>query len=132
MKCMLFGILDYLFICPQVIQNLAPLFESPKLDRELKAMIRENFHDFCSITNPSDTQNQQQNITNTYHNTDDNRLVSQRIFVDNDFRADNINEVTDTDNDGEAKFSDDDDERENCIKNEETDDDDDLPLSKVS
>lgn len=58
--------------------------------------------------------------------------MAQRIFDDNDFRADNANEVTDTDNDGEAKFSDDDDDRENCIKNDETDDDDDLPLSKVS
>lgn len=94
-------------------------------------MIRENFHEFCSITNPSDTHNQQQNITNTYHNVDDSRLQnSQRIFVDNDFRADNVNEVTDTDNDGEAKFSDDD-EGDICIKNDETDDDDDLPLSKV-
>lgn len=111
---------------------MAPLFESPKLDRELRAMIRDNFQEFCCISNPSETHNQQQNITNTYHNTDDNRLISQRIFVDSDFRSDNVNEVTDTETDGEAKFSDDDDDRENCIKNDETDDDDDLPLSKVS
>ncbi len=111
---------------------MAPLFESPKLDRELRTMIRDNFQEFCNISNPSDPHNNQQtNITNTYHNIDDNRLMSQRIFVDNDFRADNTNEVTDTDNEGEAKFSDDDDDRENCIKNDETDDDDDLPLSKV-
>lgn len=94
-------------------------------------MIRENFQEFCSMSNTSDPHNQQQNITNTYHNMDDSRLNSQRIFIDNDFRVDNVNEVTDTNNDGEAKFSDDDDERESCIKNDETDDDDDLPLSKV-
>lgn len=111
---------------------MAPLFESPKLDRELRSMIRENFLEFFSISNPSDIHNQPQNITNAYHNIDDNRLISQRIFAENDFRADSVNEVTDTDIDGEAKFSDDDEERDNCIKNDETDDDDDLPLSKVS
>uniref|UniRef100_A0A182JGF9 SOSS complex subunit A homolog n=1 Tax=Anopheles atroparvus TaxID=41427 RepID=A0A182JGF9_ANOAO len=31
----------------KVIPNLVPLFESPKLDRELKAMLRENFREFC-------------------------------------------------------------------------------------
>lgn len=124
---------EYISFPPlQVIQNLTPLFESPKLDRELRTMIRDNFQEFCNISNPSDTPNQQPNITNAYHNIDDNRLISQRTFVDNDFRADHVSEVTDTDNDGEAKFSDDDDDRENCIKNDETDDDDDLPLSKVS
>jgi hypothetical protein len=32
----------------QVIPNLYPLFESPKLDRDLKQMIRENFREYCS------------------------------------------------------------------------------------
>lgn len=31
----------------QVIPNLYPLFESPKLDRELKSLIRDNFREFC-------------------------------------------------------------------------------------
>uniref|UniRef100_A0A182NRN5 SOSS complex subunit A homolog n=1 Tax=Anopheles dirus TaxID=7168 RepID=A0A182NRN5_9DIPT len=31
----------------KVVPNLVPLFESPKLDRELKAMLRENFREFC-------------------------------------------------------------------------------------
>ncbi|XP_053669847.1 integrator complex subunit 3 homolog [Anopheles nili] len=31
----------------KVIPNLVPLFESPKLDRDLKAMLRENFREFC-------------------------------------------------------------------------------------
>lgn len=32
----------------QVIPNLQPLFESPKLDRELRSSIRESFREFCS------------------------------------------------------------------------------------
>lgn len=80
----------------------------------------------------TDINNQPPNITNTYHNTDDSRLQnSQRNFMDNELRADNVSETADMDNDGEAKFSDDDDDREISIKNDETDDDDDLPLSKV-
>ncbi|EAA07507.6 AGAP002539-PA [Anopheles gambiae str. PEST] len=31
----------------KVIPNLVPLFESPKLDRELKGMLRETFREFC-------------------------------------------------------------------------------------
>ncbi|XP_067625597.1 integrator complex subunit 3 homolog isoform X2 [Eurosta solidaginis] len=37
----------------QVIPNLQPLFESPKLDRELRNLIRENFREFVSPTHPS-------------------------------------------------------------------------------
>lgn len=32
----------------QVIPNLFPLFESPRLDAELRQMIRENFREFCT------------------------------------------------------------------------------------
>lgn len=41
-------------LCPQVIPNLLPLFESPKLDGELRQMIRENFREFCSGLEPMD------------------------------------------------------------------------------
>uniref|UniRef100_A0A1A9V9I8 SOSS complex subunit A homolog n=1 Tax=Glossina austeni TaxID=7395 RepID=A0A1A9V9I8_GLOAU len=37
----------------QVIPNLQPLFESPKLDRELRILIRENFREFVSPATPS-------------------------------------------------------------------------------
>ena len=37
----------------KVIPNLPPLFESPKLDRELRLLIRENFREFVSPVAPS-------------------------------------------------------------------------------
>ncbi|KAI8118725.1 hypothetical protein FF38_07295 [Lucilia cuprina] len=37
----------------QVIPNIQPLFESPKLDRELRLLIRENFREFVSPVAPS-------------------------------------------------------------------------------
>ena len=33
----------------RVLQSLSPLFDNPKLDKELRTMIRENFVDFCSV-----------------------------------------------------------------------------------
>ncbi|XP_064619103.1 integrator complex subunit 3-like [Lineus longissimus] len=32
----------------RVLQSLSPLFDNPKLDRELRSMLRENFTEFCS------------------------------------------------------------------------------------
>ncbi|XP_069137872.1 integrator complex subunit 3-like [Argopecten irradians] len=32
----------------RVLQSLSPLFDNPKLDRDLRALIRENFLEFCS------------------------------------------------------------------------------------
>ncbi|CAI9735301.1 Hypothetical predicted protein [Octopus vulgaris] len=32
----------------RVLQSLSPLFDNPKLDKELRALIRENFIEFCS------------------------------------------------------------------------------------
>ena len=29
-------------------RSLSPLFDNPKLDRELRGMVREQFADFCS------------------------------------------------------------------------------------
>lgn len=37
----------------QVIPNIQPLFESPKLDRELRMLIRENFREFVSPAAPT-------------------------------------------------------------------------------
>ena len=30
-------------------RSLSPLFDNPKLDRELRCMIREHFGEFCSV-----------------------------------------------------------------------------------
>ncbi|KAJ3608564.1 hypothetical protein NHX12_023095 [Muraenolepis orangiensis] len=39
------------FMCRRVLAHLAPLFDNPKLDRELRSMLRERFPEFC--TSPS-------------------------------------------------------------------------------
>ncbi|XP_075922994.1 integrator complex subunit 3 isoform X3 [Petromyzon marinus] len=36
----------------RVLQSLSPLFDNPKLDRELRSMIRENFSEFTSSPSP--------------------------------------------------------------------------------
>lgn len=99
----------------QVIPNLLPLFESPKLDNELKAMVRENFREFC--TNPQDS------VVNSMISIEDVKIVPPPIVG-----IINLDET-------EAKFSDDeeDDEKKMVIKldEEEEDDDDNIPLSKV-
>ena len=46
----------------RVIQSLAPLFENPKHDPTLKALIRENFPEFCNI-NANDNGISHQNVT---------------------------------------------------------------------
>lgn len=43
-------LIDYcLLIC---LSHLAPLFDNPKLDRELRSMLRERFPEFCSSPSP--------------------------------------------------------------------------------
>lgn len=34
------------------VRHLAPLFDNPKLDKELRAMLREKFPEFCSSPSP--------------------------------------------------------------------------------
>ncbi|XP_055710038.1 integrator complex subunit 3 homolog [Phlebotomus papatasi] len=137
----------------QVIPNLYPLFESPKLDRELKQMIRENFREFCSGPNPNDANSQMasDDRTNLYiideriggpgihnnFNSDDkvfNRTVSDQLRSHNPQGVTNAttsgNEQDGESGENEVEFSDD--EEETPVKTEDlTDDDDDLPLSKV-
>lgn len=100
----------------QVIPNLVPLFESLKLDRELRASIRENFREFMPITPAVENQN---HIEDTRFGKLNNVDVKEEP-----------NEKSD-----EPQFSDDEsDERRLKIVNgssDEDEDDDDLPLSKV-
>lgn len=37
---------------PPPTRHLAPLFDNPKLDKELRAMLREKFPEFCSSPSP--------------------------------------------------------------------------------
>lgn len=40
------------FILVRAPRHLAPLFDNPKLDKELRAMLREKFPEFCSSPSP--------------------------------------------------------------------------------
>lgn len=108
----------------QVIPNLQPLFESPKLDRELKTLVRDTFREFCSgppSEFPPDIPNQ----------FEDGRPAINNFGNENDTRPPFNRADSSSDNEVEGKFSDDEDEKEGANKQDETDDDDDLPLSKV-
>lgn len=85
----------------RVLQNLHPLFDSPKLDRELRTTVRETFKEFCSIGNGEGASGMR----------------------------DEGNEELPRGGPDEPAFSDDEDEAPPNIA-EDTDDDD-LPLSEV-
>ncbi|XP_055295338.1 integrator complex subunit 3 homolog [Sitodiplosis mosellana] len=111
----------------QVIPNLQPLFESPKLDRELKTLVRDTFREFCSGP-PNDIPS---DIPSQFNIGDDGRPAINNFGNENDTRPTLHRFDSSSDNEVEGKFSDDEDEKESAIKHDETDDDDDLPLSKV-
>ncbi|KAH8375711.1 hypothetical protein KR009_006738 [Drosophila setifemur] len=138
-----------LILDKQVIPNLQPLFESPKLDRELRNLIRENFREFVS---PCGNVGQQMYLlTHPIQELCFKKETDQRILhgenvdlagagfsnnsgtlitlVDEDKKIDHMP----MERESESVFSDDDVETfAKANKNEEnTDDDDDLPLSKV-
>ncbi|XP_043064776.1 integrator complex subunit 3 homolog isoform X2 [Drosophila ficusphila] len=112
----------------QVIPNIQPLFESPKLDRELRSLIRENFKEFVSpatsigqpiypLVYPSPVQFLKKDCDQrTFHGDECNKIAP-----------------TPTDLEIESVFSDEMSENLKKINkiDENTDDDDDLPLSKV-
>lgn len=101
------------------------------MDRELRALVRENFREFCSGPPQNDFPSYPLEVPNQYQIGDDVRqLMGHNNFAENDkpllLRSD-----SNSDTEPEAKFSDEDDDKEVTVKNDETDDDDDLPLSKV-
>lgn len=105
----------------QVIPNLGPLFESPKLDRDLRVVIREMFREFMPTTPTFPLENQ--------NHIEENRFGK----ISNDVKGDELAEKFD-----DAQFSDDEvEDRKLKIEitiassDEEDEDDDDLPLSKV-
>ena len=103
----------------QVIPNLGPLFESPKLDRDLRVAIRDNFREFMPTTPTFPVENH----------------VEDRFGKANslDVKPWSLNEDGTETKSEEAQFSDDEAEEPKlkieCSSDEE--DDDDLPLSKV-
>lgn len=104
----------------QVIPNLGPLFESPKLERDLRVAIRENFREFMPTT-----------PTTLPVEIDDRFLKINNV----DSKSWNVSDVSEPKAD-EPQFSDDEAEEEKQLKieegsSDEDEDDDDLPLSKV-
>ncbi|KRG03806.1 integrator complex subunit 3 homolog isoform X1 [Drosophila mojavensis] len=144
-----------LILDKQVIPNLHPLFESPKLDRELRNLIRENFREFVSpVSNMPQTMYPATHSIQApiFKKEADQRITQigkrlENIDVGAGVLAANSSTISLVDDDSkvatiptesleretEAVFSDEDGENlGRCTKNEEnTDDDDDLPLSKV-
>lgn len=127
----------------QVIPNLAPLFESPKLDRDLRQMIRENFKEFIPTTpSPSTTfssvldhhnhfQVDDIKLPNKINNNNNSNSFSLEINAPE--KKFSLPTVT-TEHDESPKFSDDDslDEKKLEIKLEsDEDEEDDVPLAKV-
>ncbi|XP_070068690.1 integrator complex subunit 3 homolog isoform X1 [Drosophila takahashii] len=135
----------------QVIPNIQPLFESSKLDRELRNLIRENFREFLS---PATTLSQPLYPSvhsilahNVKKEIDQRILHGENVDLHGTGISTSHNSVTvfslvdednklaliPTDKEIESVFSDE--AAENLGKlykiEENTDDDDDLPLSKV-
>ncbi|CAG9800537.1 unnamed protein product [Chironomus riparius] len=128
----------------QVIPNLVPLFESPKLDRDLRAMIRENFREFMPTTptfsvletqnhfgaddgRPSKVNNNIEIKMEELDKSDDLRFSDEEIDdkkLKIECPSDNEDEEAPVNNDKE-------DEEEEVDDNDDDEDDDDLPLSKV-
>ncbi|XP_041673987.1 integrator complex subunit 3 homolog isoform X3 [Drosophila eugracilis] len=129
----------------QVIPNLQPLFESQKLDRELRNLIRENFREFLSSgISPSQSMFPSVHALQAYNFK---KEIDQRVLHGENVDFHGIGHGTvislvdennklpliPTDQEIESIFTDG--PVEKLIKihkiEENTDDDDDLPLSKV-
>lgn len=108
----------------RVLPTLCPLFDNPKLDRELRAMVRDTFKEFClpQSTDASvkmDDFGGVQNIKN--EDLEHSEPHVNNLIANNHTVADN-----------EPAFSDEEDEPPLVITTPEDDtDDDDIPLSKV-
>lgn len=137
----------------QVIPNLQPLFESPKLDKDLKQLIRENFREFCSGNALNNVPDHLQDVSNdemqkfsglmpnnmnspteTWNDRLFGKSITDQIIASGNLSLTKHNSFN-SDGSVEAKFSDDEDEIPNKPierKSIEDDtDDDDIPLSKV-
>lgn len=108
----------------QVIPNIAPLFESTKLDRDLRAMIRENFKEFLPTT-PTSFENHfplEDGKVKAINNNNNSSPMEIDLSISDEIAP---------------RFSDDDesvDEKKLKIKSESDEDEeseDEIPLSKV-
>lgn len=107
----------------RVLPTLCPLFDNPKLDRELRAMVRETFKEFC-LQPGADPTGKMEDFTNN-QNIKSEEMEHSETHVNN--LIPNNHSAVD-----EPAFSDEEDEPALVITAPEDDtDDDDIPLSKV-
>lgn len=87
---------------------MLPLFDSPKLDRELKAMIRESFPEFCSTSKENDSSSAiaANNFDNDSH-VNNKSIRDIEVSIIDEKPANHHNIMPQLTN---AKFSDDDEE----------------------
>ncbi|XP_063981917.1 integrator complex subunit 3 isoform X1 [Diachasmimorpha longicaudata] len=111
----------------RVLPSLYPLFDSPKLDRELRAKIRETFKEFCLPPNADPAAG---NKVHLYSGKiDELKDFGPGLMLDNSV---GINDNNHLDQEHEAAFSDDEEEiMPRITKVDSEDDDEDMPLSKV-
>ncbi|KAK0088867.1 hypothetical protein PV325_010464 [Microctonus aethiopoides] len=109
----------------RVLPSLYPLFDSPKLDRELRCKIRETFKEFCLPPN-SDPGKMEELNKDIGPGLMLENLSTNSTGLENNHHGGG--------QDGEPVFSDDDDELALRIVTkleEDEEDDDDVPLSKI-
>lgn len=105
----------------RVLPSLQPLFDNPKLDRELRNMIRETFKEFCVPPTIESSSKNEEFLNKIEENDNDAHLLNNTAINMNNHISDN-----------EPAFSDDEDDNPMTIHTPEEDtDDDDLPLSEV-
>lgn len=115
----------------RVLPSLCPLFDNPKLDRELRTIVRETFKEFCMSPAPDSSAKLDdfaQNISLKVEDLDH----SNELHVVNNVIANNHPAAVTNIADHEPAFSDEEDEPQIVINPPEDDtDDDDIPLAKV-
>nr|CAB3256443.1 integrator complex subunit 3-like [Phallusia mammillata] len=111
----------------RVIQSLSPILDNPKLDPELRSLIRNNLHEFCSPSspegkptfNPTLPSDCSETLPLATQQTSDILQEEPMLIDDDDSDADNIQKKTgdvESSQDGGAMFSDEEDEQANKKK----------------
>ncbi|XP_039291169.1 integrator complex subunit 3 [Nilaparvata lugens] len=103
----------------RVLPSLSPLFEYPKLDRELRTLIRETFLEFCFA--PSIEGGRIDDMKDDYEATEEGGLINHQSLNNHHPHL----------NQSEPSFSDEESEPSPVLKRvDDDDDDDDIPLGE--
>lgn len=106
----------------RVLPTLGPLFDNPKLDRELRSMVRDTFKEFCVTPSPDSSTKDEFSAgnINKHEELDHSDLTTNNSPISNNH----------TISENEPAFSDEEDEQPLKINTQEDDtDDDDVPLA---